>query len=364
MTDPAFDVFIAGAGPAGAALAIALRELLPHLRIALADAGRPPPFRIGESVPPPIQPLLDQLGLTALFYQDGHAPAFRTYSAWGQPELAGNEFFLYVHNTGWRLDRARFDRLLRSQAGHRGALPVTASVTALAFEENRWRINCGAAGTMEARFVVDATGRSAILSRLLRLKPVRHDRLLACGVFFEQEGQADLPGADAALVESCRDGWWYTVALPEGRRVAMLMTDADLVRPLGESRYDVWRDCAAKTRHAWPLFADARPLSPPLFWPATSRHFDNPPQTTMLAVGDALSSVDPISSQGIVRALRSAIFASYAIADWFLREDTGGVDRYHALARREFASYLDTRRDYYRQERRWPDAPFWQRRQA
>jgi flavin-dependent dehydrogenase len=345
------------------ALAISLRDLAPHLRIALADAGRESPFRIGESVPPPIKPWLDHLGLGTLFGQDGHAPTFRTYSAWGQPELIGNEFFLYVHNTGWRLDRARFDRMLRTQAERRGAITLTAAVAALAPEENSWRIGCGPAGTMSARFVVDATGRRAALSRLLGLKPVRHDRLLACAVFFEQREPADWPGADAAVVEACRDGWWYTVALPEGHRVAMLMSDTDLARLLRVSRYEAWRECVAKTRYMQPLLAGARPLSPPLFWPAASRHFGNAPQVNRLAVGDALSSFDPLSSQGIVKALRSAVFASYAIADRFLREDESGMARYHALARREFASYLVTRRDYYRREQRWPDAPFWRRRQ-
>ena len=339
-----------------------MRQLLPQLRIALVDAGRVTPFRIGESVPPTIKPFLDQLGLGTFFQNDGHEPAFRTFSAWGQPELISNEFFLYVHNKGWRLDRARFDRMLRTEAELRGAIPLTAVITALILDQNSWRINCGQAGTISARFVVDATGRSATLSRLLGLKPVKHDSLLACAVFFEQHEQKDLPGADAAVVESCREGWWYTVPLPERRRVAMLITDTDLAQHLRVSHYAAWQDCLEKTRHIQPLLATARPLSLPLFWSAASLYFDSTSQANMLAVGDALSSFDPLSSQGIVKALRSAIFASYAIADRFLRDDTSGMKRYYTLTQREFSSYLDTRRDYYRQEQRWPYAPFWQRR--
>lgn len=339
-----------------------MRDLLPHLSIALVDAGRESPFRIGESVPPPIKPFLDQLGLGVPFQIDGHAPAFRTYSAWGQSELISNEFFLYVHNTGWRLDRARFDRMLRTEAERRGAILLTAAITALTFEGNSWHIGCGSGETIRARFIVDATGRSATLSRLLGLKPVKHDRLLACAVFFEQQGTTDLLGVDAAVVEPCREGWWYTAPLPEGRRVAMLMTDSDIARYLRISHYATWQNCVDKTLHIRPLLATAQPLSPPLFWSAASRYLDSASQTNMLAVGDALSSFDPLSSQGIIKALRSAIFASYAIADRFLHDDASGMVRYRALTEREFVSYLETRCDYYRQEQRWPDATFWQRR--
>jgi flavin-dependent dehydrogenase len=76
-----------------------------------------------------------------------------------------------------------------------------------------------------------------------------------------------------------------------------------------------------------------------------------------------LSCCDPISGQGIVKALRSGIFAAYAAADW-LRGDASGLTRYQELAAREFAGYRRTLHRYYRQEMRWPDAPFWLRRHA
>jgi flavin-dependent dehydrogenase len=84
----------------------------------------------------------------------------------------------------------------------------------------------------------------------------------------------------------------------------------------------------------------------------------------LIAVGDAASRFDPISAQGIVKALRSGIFASYAVADWLRRGDPAGLRRYRTLVQREFAAYRRTLRDYYALEQRWPDRPFWQRRTA
>ncbi len=357
-----FDVFIVGAGPAGAAAAISLSQIAPHLRICLADPGRNRPLRVGESVPPLIKPFLDHLGLGPAFIQAGHSPSFHTLSAWGGPELIGNEFFLYVHNTGWRLDRGRFDRMLADQAGRLGAKTLTATVRLLNPCAQGWHIDCGSAGKFSARFIIDASGRSALLSRLLKMSSIRIDKLVACAVFFEQHTVPDAPGADAAVVEAFRDGWWYSAAIPGGRRVVMLMTDADIARKLHVSQPSAWMECLAETRHIQPLTTAARPLAAPAFWPAASRNFGSSYPFGILAVGDAISSFDPLSSQGIIRAIRSSLFASYAIADYFLRNDETGVIRYYELMDREFDAYLKTWREYYRQEQRWSDAPFWQRR--
>ena len=71
-----------------------------------------------------------------------------------------------------------------------------------------------------------------------------------------------------------------------------------------------------------------------------------------------------MSGQGIVKALRSGIFAAYAIGDLLCRGDARGLARYRSFVTSEFAGYRATLRDYYAIERRWPDRPFWQRRRG
>jgi hypothetical protein len=83
---------------------------------------------------------------------------------------------------------------------------------------------------------------------------------------------------------------------------------------------------------------------------------------SLLCVGEAALACDPITGDGIVRALRSGIFASYAIADWLRRGEARGLARYRLMLQREFTTYRELRRDYYAHERRWPDSPFWWRR--
>ncbi len=358
-----WDVFIAGAGPAGAATALSLTTIAPELHLCLADARQDNPFHIGESVPPLLQQFLDHLGVWTAFLNEGHLPSFRTMSAWGSPHLVSNEFFLSVHNTGWRLDRARFDRWLSAEAVRRGAQPVTARVRTLTRTDEGWRIDCGKAGIHLARCVVDATGRAALPSKQAGFTPVHHDRLVACVGFFPDTGDTDQPGADATVVETFENGWWYTATTPNGKRVVALMTDSDLIRELGATRLDTWRTLAEATDHISPLLRTDHPLTPLRLWPAGSSCMEGPFPTGLLPVGDAASCFDPLSSQGILKALRSGIFASYAIADKLQRSDKGhGWIRYAELIRQEFNAYQTTRGEYYRQEQRWPDAPFWKRR--
>ena len=140
------------------------------------------------------------------------------------------------------------------------------------------------------------------------------------------------------------------------------MSDADLVRGLRLTDRDTWAHALGDTRHVAEMGAQA--LGPLQVRPAGSQYLAGDDLQPMIAVGDAASCFDPISAQGIVKALRSGIFASYAVADWLRRGDPAGLRRYRTLVQREFAAYRRTLCEYYALEQRWPDRPFWRRRIA
>ena len=95
--------------------------------------------RIGETVPPQIMPMLRHLGLTADFAADRHHASYRTMSAWGSRALLSNEFLFQIHQTGWRLDRARFDAMLL-RAAARNATVISGSATRLDRHDGLWRV--------------------------------------------------------------------------------------------------------------------------------------------------------------------------------------------------------------------------------
>ena len=352
-----FDVLIAGAGPAGAATAISLNAFAPDLRVALVDAPREEGLRVGETLPPRIERILDHLKVRDAFMAAGHCPSYRTVSAWGGPELASNEFLFQAHQTGWRLDRARFDAMLLAKAAER-SVHIVGKVAGAAHTEAGWRVRLDNGVTCAARFLVDATGRGANLARQNGVRFENSDRLI--GVVAVFEGAAD--DGVGLLLETFADGWWYTAALPGARRIVACMSDADLVRRLGLNRSDGFMQALDAAQHVRHAVGNARPAGSPALRPAGSRCIARDTALPLLCAGDAASCFDPVSGQGIFKALRSGIFASYAIGDYLLRADDAGLRRYRRLVTDEFAAYRKTLREFYAMEPRWADRPFWRRR--
>ena len=353
-----FDVLIAGSGPAGCATALSLAAFAPELRVGLVDASGPGEARIGETVPPRINPVLVHLGVWEEFARGGHCPSYRTTAAWGDSRLNGHEFLFHAHQVGWRLDRAAFDRMLVKAASSRVSAYIPAKVVALVRQTEEWRVSLSDGAAQTARFVVDATGRAAALARRCRLRPVNFDRLVACSL--RAGSRSD--GAEGLMIETFAEGWWYTAAIPGGDRVLVCMTDADRVRPLELASARGFVRLLAKTEHMRRVADLGDAFGRPAIWPAGSRFLASTTALPLLGVGDAGLCYDPVSGDGIVKALRSGVFASYAIADWLRRGDPRGLSRYRLMLQREFATYCRTLREYYALEQRWPDQPFWQRR--
>lgn len=354
-----FDILIAGGGPAGCATAISLSDFAPRLRVALIDAPGNDAARIGEIVPPQINPILEHLGLSRAFAADEHVRSYCTLSAWGGSALLSNEFLFHTQQVGWRLDRTRFDAMMLRAARER-VEHIEGKVSKLERTDDSWIVRLDTGAIHSARAVVDATGRAAVLARLLGARPQRYDRLVSCFAFCE----AASAGPAELTIETVRDGWWYTAAMPNGRRVIALMSDADLMRRLDLGRGDGFLRALCATQHIRALVAGAPLLAAPGFEGAGSQTVAMNAAHTMICVGDAASSFDPVSGQGIVKALRSSVFSSYAIADWLERGERDGMRRYARFVASEFSAYRRTLRDYYAQERRWPESPFWRRRQV
>jgi flavin-dependent dehydrogenase len=80
-----------------------------------------------------------------------------------------------------------------------------------------------------------------------------------------------------------------------------------------------------------------------------------------LAVGDAAAAYDPLSAQGIHKALADGLKAAETIAA-ALASDTDIAPAYAASIGDSFEEYRTNRNFFYRLETRWAGSSFWQRR--
>ena len=90
-----------------------------------------------------------------------------------------------------------------------------------------------------------------------------------------------------------------------------------------------------------------------------------------MAVGDSAQAYDPLSSQGIDKALKDASLAGHMIhyaltddqpSDAGLGRGNRYIQQYDQRQRQQWQTYLTQRDAYYNMQPRWSDQPFWQRR--
>ena len=362
MTDmtPSFDVAIVGGGPAGSATALSLRAHAPSLSVVLIEASNYQTLRVGETLPPPARSILKHLRVWDALRAQRHTDVYGTIAAWGSATILENDFIFMPANTGWHVDRTAFDTMLASEAHRQGAtLILNTRVRDGKLMGNEWRLSLSAGNSLEARFIVDATGGSAAMARSCGAQFVEADDLVGIAGFFELS-----LGDPRTMIEAFEDGWWYTAGLPEGRRIIACMTDADIARRMKLHDAEEWHLNLSAMPNVGEIARQSKPCGSIVVRSAASRRLEPAVGKHWLAAGDSASRFDPLSSQGIVKALRSGIFASYAIGDLLIRDDDSGLDRYQRYVLEEFNGYIEMRKKYYLEEQRWPQSEFWRRRHA
>ena len=329
-------VAVLGCGPAGAAAAITLAAR--GISVVAIDPRPADEWEPGEGLPAAANAALRKLGLWPSFQAGGHLPASGFVSCWGSAEPAFRPALLDPRGPSWQLDRARFNRMLRSAVD--SLLPQR--VTSVRRDGPQWTLSLTNKSPISVNFIVDATGRSGRLRRAAR----RVDsRLVAiCALLADPS-----PEDGAGIVEAVPEGWWYTSRIPGDRLVVAFFTDASIAGTIN------WSDLLGETgfvgrRAGWPRVEKLRTVT------AGSSTLESIAGPGWLAVGDAARAHDPLSSRGLHDALTSGIAAGEAIA-----ENT--VPAYAEQVAADYRAYLEDLDWYYRQETRFPDAPFWRARQ-
>jgi flavin-dependent dehydrogenase len=360
-----FDVIVVGGGPAGSATAISLSRR--GYSIAMIERSGYADTRVGETLPPPIRKLLIGLRVWDQFVAGNHSPSFGIHSAWGQAELHSNDFIFSPYGNGWHVDRARFDAML-ARAAETAGVQLRRGAQLISIQEgagNGWRMQVAVEGKqleLDARFLVDASGRASTIARKLGAIRMSYDHLIGVVAFFARESGGPAWN-NATLVEAVEDGWWYSALLPNGQVVAAFITDADIYARASKNSRCCLKEQLQKTEHTKARLCGRTPTSVPQVVSANSSRLDKVASKNWLAVGDAAMALDPLSSQGVYRALETGLQAAEAIRDP-LSCAAEAFRKYSAQLEEHFNRYLAVRAYYYTRESRWPDSLFWKRRRA
>ncbi len=351
-----FDIVVIGAGPAGSLTAMILARQ--GCRVAVFDRKRLGSFSVGETLPPQAARLLADLGLLKRFVSQGHRRSPGIVSAWGSADPLATDYLFSANGDGWHIDRSAFNQLLREAAIGAGAKFFEETLIEACVPSGRgWTLHA-VGSECDCQILVDAAGRHPS-SKLPHPSRLVYDRLISVVGLTTANGDGRHVPSDYTLVESVKDGWFYSALLPSGNYIVTFTTDADIYaasRAACSAYLNEELRGAPLTRARIQEF----PKGTKAFSAVTMRR-KRVAETNWIAVGDAARSYDPLSGLGVWSAMNGALKAAVVIQG-MRRENPQSVEGYNTRHQKAFTSYWERHAAYYALENRWPESPFWARR--
>jgi len=325
------DVFIVGGGPAGAA--IALRLVSYGFNVCIAEQQPFPRRHIGESLPPTILTVIDQLNLRDRIEAAGFLRPYGAIVKWGAGAPAYRPMF---DTAGLQVDRGAFDSILLEGARAAGArLFQPATVGEIARRPAGGWVATVQSGQcslhIACRLIVIAGGRRAPL-------PARRQRVSKPTLALHGYLRNSSLLTPESRIEANDEGWLWAAPLPDRTVSVAVFLDpgnrrlsrrrGDLASPFKEllRKSLLLRNCAQDELIAPVQACDA---SRSLASPTVGDDF--------IRVGDASFSIDPLSSQGVLHAVVSGIQGAAVVNTLLRRPSDGEAAKAFCMARQREA---------------------------
>jgi flavin-dependent dehydrogenase len=311
---------------------------------------------IGEALAPGILPLLESLGLEQRF-EDSAAflrPS-RAVIRW-----TGNQDRVIQKKAelGFIVDRSRFDRLLLDlavEAGVRAFQPASA-LKPVHQGRQQWLIPLKGAGAIRSNFFVDASGKSSALRRPKRR--VSPPMLALCAYW----RNVQLP-TDETWVEAGPNGWFWGATLPDGSFSGIAFVDPEWCALQPQDLSTLYCSLIRESR-LLRGYLDGTLTSEVRAYDASSYAQDLPIGEDAILVGEAGFSIDPLASQGVQAAMRSAIQGALAVHTILTLPGNAAVaEQFYCERHLEaVAFHREIAARYYSEHQTFRDNPFWRRR--
>ena len=369
-------IVIIGGGPAGACAGALLARM--GLDVVLLERERFPRAHVGESLLPGSIPILESLGVMDEVRKAGFTVKPGATMIWGTEREPWSWHFSETHASNphsYQVWRPEFDSILLNNARRSGVdVREGWQVTQVMFDVDgavsavRCRPMDGASDEVEltARFVVDASGQSGVLSRQLGLREW-DDFFRNLAVYGYYKGGERLPEHDEGniLIESQADGWLWHIPLRDGWASVGAVVDAETgqrgIQEMGPRRF-LERQIAAAPYIASMLESAEMVSGAEVVrdWSYRCKSLSGP---GYILVGDAGCFVDPLFSSGVHLALTYAALASVVVASALEDPTIAGPagKMYEQMYYREYGHFRELARLFY-SSNRTAESYFWEAR--
>ncbi|WQG59172.1 NAD(P)/FAD-dependent oxidoreductase [Pseudomonas sp. RTB3] len=312
-------VVVIGAGPSGA-IAAALLKRQGH-DVLIIERQLFPRFSIGESLLSHCLDFVEEAGMLdaveAAGFQVKNGAAF----AWGEryTHFDFGDTFSNGKPTTFQVQRATFDKLLADQAELQGVeIRYLEEITAANFDgpqpQLRARREDGSEYTLEADFVLDASGYGRVLPRLLDLEapsnfPIRQ------AVFTHIEDRIDDMQFDrekilVSIHPTHRDIWFWLIPFSDGRCSLGVVASAEHFQRKPEDLEACLRAFIDETPSLSGLLQNAVWDTPARAINGYSANVKTLHGQGFALLGNAAEFLDPVFSSGVTIAMRSASMAA------------------------------------------------------
>ncbi len=371
MAIPHYDVVIAGAGPAGCAAAIRLRQL--NISVCLVDDAKDNTLKVGESLPGAAIRLLNRIGIkdiNQLLPKTDYSICIANVSAWGMDNWTYNDAIRNPENGGWHILRHKFDAALRRLAKQNGVVFYNAKIGKILAndtEDTPKKANYTLAfktqetylpSAISAQWIVDATGRASTIIKQLKIERLHFEEQLSAIAWLKP---SDKNQDSTTRIKSVENGWWYSAKLPDNSRVVAFYGLANRVSKMVKAP-----TLFIEETNSSKLLEDAITLEDILEGVSARNAATSLAKKVIgdswMAIGDSALSLDPISSQGMFFALYSGIRGAETIAS--VMEDQNDVSEirnaYKQKIESVFIANQNSRKHFYTSELRYTKHPYWQ----
>jgi flavin-dependent dehydrogenase len=322
------DVAVIGGGPAGSTAA-ALLARRGHKVIALEKAQHPR-FHIGESLLPMNLPLFERLGVLDKVRALG---VFKPGADFEADNERGYNTYAFSRAIGkspphayqvWRQD---FDKMLYEHARECGA-DAREGHEVVKIEQrgprDSWlavHTDDGRSYSIQSRYVVDASGRDALLSTKKKLRRKNHEHQSAA-IFGHFRGALRRPAGDAGNISiySFEHGWMWMIPLPDGVMSVGAVCRPDYLKQRKGRTREFLLETLQRSPALWRRIEHAQLIGDEVRvtgnYSYDSTRMGGP---GWVLVGDAFAFLDPVFSSGVYLAMSGAEQAANVV-DLALRE--------------------------------------------
>ncbi len=328
------NVVIIGGGPAGSALGCYLSKA--GIKNTIFESAIHPREHVGESMVMSSVRVFDEIGFLPVMEREGFV---RKYGASWHPPVAKGEADIAFHefpqadinqDYTYHVDRKKFDLLLLKHAESLGSkIYQGVQVTEVLFDEDKFAsgIRVKLAGQeveIPARMVVDASGRSTLLGKQLKVK--KNDPVFdqfAVHAWFENVDKSQVDSSEYIHIYflPVERGWAWQIPITHEITSMGIVAEKEVFRTGKMTPEQYFNKYVASNPDLAHAMRDARRVNEFKMEGDYSYQMETFAGNGFVMIGDAARFVDPIFSSGVSVALYSAKYSSDRIIEAFKTGD-------------------------------------------